>query len=168
MKIEIKNRYNGTIICSGEFESLKQAVEKNSADLSSADLRSANLGSANLGSADLSFADLSFANLSFADLGSADLRSADLSSANLSSANLRSANLGSANLNKEIYYIGNIGNRNDFTLYNIKTDEITCGCWRGNLKDLNKRVIETYKNKNKLYYKEYANAIKFFKNMRNK
>ena len=45
--IEIKNRFNGNIIISGEYDSLIVALEKNR--------------SANLCSADLSFADLSSA-----------------------------------------------------------------------------------------------------------
>jgi len=86
---EIKNRFTGAIIIeAGKYASIKEAVERNSADLRSADLSSA----------DLSFADLSFANLRFADLSFADLRSANLSYADLRYANLRSADLSSANL----------------------------------------------------------------------
>ena len=59
MKIEIKRWDNGKIIVCGEYESIKECLEKNSsADLSSADLRSANLRSA-----DLRYADLRSANL---------------------------------------------------------------------------------------------------------
>ena len=124
MKIEIRRWDNNEIIVYGEYESIKDCLEKNnnksfyranlsSADLSSADLRyanlsyanlsyadlrSANLRSANLSSADLSSANLSYANLSSANLSSADLRYANLSYANLSSPNLSYANLSSANL----------------------------------------------------------------------
>jgi hypothetical protein len=99
MLIEIKNRWDNSIIIAGEYESIKDCLEKNSyANLRSADLRSANLRSANLRSADLRSADLRSANLSSANLRSANLRSADLRSADLSSANLRSADLRSANL----------------------------------------------------------------------
>ena len=80
MKIEIKDRFDDEkIIISGEYESVKDCLEKN---------RSVNLCSADLYSADLYSANLSYADLSYADLRSADLRSADLSSANLYSANL--------------------------------------------------------------------------------
>jgi len=54
MKIEIKNRWNGSIILSGEYESIKDCLEKN---------REANLYGANLSRADLSGANLSGVNL---------------------------------------------------------------------------------------------------------
>ena len=98
MLIEIKNRFNGSVLFSHDCEenSLKITLEmaiKASADLRCANLRSADLRSANLRSANLSSADLRYANLS-----SADLRSANLSYANLSYADLRYANLSSADL----------------------------------------------------------------------
>ena len=105
IKIEIKNRFTGSIIFeySKENNTVKQTVlqfikeeldkGKSYADLSSADLRSADLSSA-----DLRYADLRYADLSYADLSSANLRYADLSSANLRYANLRYANLSSADL----------------------------------------------------------------------
>jgi hypothetical protein len=44
MKIEIKNRFNRSIILCGEYESIKDCLEKNrTADLSGADLSGANL-----------------------------------------------------------------------------------------------------------------------------
>jgi len=49
MKIEIKNRFNGSIILCGEYESVADCINKNSsADLRSADLRSADLRYADL------------------------------------------------------------------------------------------------------------------------
>ena len=54
MKIEIKNRYNGNVIISGKYESIKDCLEKNK----DADLRGANLGGAYLGGANLRGADL--------------------------------------------------------------------------------------------------------------
>ena len=48
MLIEIKNRFNGKVILSGEYESLKDCLVKNSgADLSGADLSGADLSGAN-------------------------------------------------------------------------------------------------------------------------
>ncbi len=96
MKLEIKNRFSGSVIFSIETENWKLAVE--AAIKSYANLSYANLSSANLRSADLSYANLSYANLSYANLSYANLRSADLSYANLSYANLSYANLSSANL----------------------------------------------------------------------
>jgi hypothetical protein len=100
MKIEIKNRWDGTkIVICGEYESIKDCLERNkSANLQSADLQSADLRFANLRFANLQFADLQSADLRSADLQSADLRFADLQSADLRFANLRSADLRSANL----------------------------------------------------------------------
>ena len=109
MKIEIRRWDNNEIILCGEYESIKDCLEKNKdksfyrANLSYANLRFANLHSANLSSADLSSADLRFADLSsadlrFANLSSADLSYADLNSANLSYADLNSADLSSADL----------------------------------------------------------------------
>ncbi len=121
MKFKISNRFDGSILFSGEFGSLKLCVEaaiKSKANLRYADLRSANLQYADLHSADLRYAnlqyadlryanlryadlhyaDLRYANLQYADLHSADLHYANLQYADLRYANLRSANLQSANL----------------------------------------------------------------------
>jgi len=96
MKIEIKNRFTGSIIFEYTKENntisetvkeyIRQELEKGRG---SADLRYANLHSANLRSADLRSADLHSANLSSANLRYANLHSANLSSADLSSADLR-------------------------------------------------------------------------------
>ena len=70
--IEIKNRFNGRIIISGKYTSIKNALEENpGADLSGADLSRADLSGANLYGADLSGADLSRADLYGADLSGA-------------------------------------------------------------------------------------------------
>ena len=84
MKIEIKNRFNGSILFEGEFESLKVALEiavKGDADLRDAYLSGAYLRGANLSGADLSGADLSGANQIDANLRDAYLRDANLSGA---------------------------------------------------------------------------------------
>jgi hypothetical protein len=91
MKIEIKNRFDGTAIHFGEYEDVRTCL------LSALKAR-ANLYGANLYGADLSGADLSGANLSGADLSGADLYGANLSGANLYGANLSGANLSGANL----------------------------------------------------------------------
>ena len=103
IKIEIKNRWTGTIIFEYEKENntikdtLLEAI-KSGAYLCSAYLSGADLRSADLSGADLSGANLSGAYLCGADLSGADLRSADLSGANLSGADLSGADLRSANL----------------------------------------------------------------------
>jgi uncharacterized protein YjbI with pentapeptide repeats len=74
MNIEIKNRFTGKIIIVGEYESIKDAVEKNRG----ADLYGAYLYGANLRGADLYGANLRGANLRGADLGGAYLGGAYL------------------------------------------------------------------------------------------
>ena len=64
MKIEIKNRFNDEIILCGEYESIKDCLEKNK----TADLTVANLTGASLYGANLTRADLYGANLYGADL----------------------------------------------------------------------------------------------------
>ena len=159
------------------------------ADLSSADLSYANLRYADLSYADLRYADLSYADFRYADLSYADLRSANLSYANLSSANLssadfryadlsyadlryadlRSANLRYANLSyaktdKRYIQIGCIGSSKRVTTYCFEDDEITCGCFKGTLKEFEKQVKETHKD-NKQYLNEYLGAIKYIKSI---
>ena len=149
-------------------------ADLSSADLSSADLSSANLSSANLRYANLSYADLSSANLRYANLRSADLsyanlryanlRSADLRSADLRSANLRFANLSYAKTDKRYIQIGCIGSSKRVTTYCFEDDEITCGCFKGTLKEFEKQCKETHKD-NKQYLNEYLGAIKYIKSI---
>ena len=87
-KIEIKNRWTGSILFEYEKENntMKDTVEK-------AVKQNANLEGANLEGANLRGADLEGANLGGADLGGANLGGADLRGANLGGAYLREANL---------------------------------------------------------------------------
>ena len=115
MKIEIKSRWDASVLFSIEKESIKLAVE--AAVKSRADLTRANLTRANLTDAYLTGAYLAGANLTGAYLTRANLRSADLTRANLTGAyltradltgaDLRSANLTGANLTdaKNMYKI---------------------------------------------------------------
>ena len=104
MKIEIKNRYTNKIILCGEYESVKECLEKNrttnlyGASLYGASLDGANLYGANLSGAYLSGASLDGANLYGANLSGANLYGANLYGAYLSGANLSGANLDGANL----------------------------------------------------------------------
>jgi len=99
MKIEIKHRFTGNIIVSGEYNSVKDCLEKNrGADLSGADLRDAYLSGADLSGAYLRGAYLRDAYLRDADLRGADLSGADLRDAYLSGADLRGAYLRDAYL----------------------------------------------------------------------
>jgi hypothetical protein len=177
IKIEIKNRFTGSIIF--EFkkdkntisetvkEYIRQEIEKgkSSADLRSADLRSADLRSADLRSADLRSADLRSADLSYADLSYADLRYADLRSADLRSADLRSAGLSYADLDKKYIQIACIGSRKGMTTYCYEDDIIWCGCYKGTLEEFEKKVSEAHKN-NPRYLKEYIGAINYIKSLK--
>ena len=87
MKIEIKNRFTQKVILCGEYENIKDCLQKNSG----ADLRGAYLSGADLRGADLSDADLSGADLRGAYLRGAYLRGADLSGVDLRGAYLRGA-----------------------------------------------------------------------------
>ena len=113
IKIEIRNRWTGSVV----FEYTKEgntitetvldAIRRGAdlrdtdlygADLCDADLRGANLSDADLCDADLRDADLRGADLRVADLLGANLSDADLSDADLRGADLRSADLRGANL----------------------------------------------------------------------
>ena len=103
IKIEIRNRWTGSVVF--EYtkeentitETVLEAIRRD-ADLRCADLRCANLRCADLRCADLRCADLRDADLRDANLRDADLRDADLCGADLRDANLRCANLRCADL----------------------------------------------------------------------
>ena len=86
IKIEIRNRWTGSVV----FEYTKEGNTITETVLD-AIRRGADLRDTDLYGADLCNADLRGANLSDADLCDADLRSADLRGANLCGANLRDA-----------------------------------------------------------------------------
>ena len=90
MKIEIKNRFNGSVIFECEALNIKAALEI--AVSKKVDLGGANLGGANLRGA----------NLRGANLGGANLRGANLGDANLGGANLRGAYLGGARYGDDV------------------------------------------------------------------
>jgi hypothetical protein len=108
MKIQIKNRFDDSIIFEHESENntiketLLKAIESGAnlygANLDGANLDGANLDGANLDGANLYGANLYGANLSGANLYGANLYGANLDGANLSGANLYGANLYGANL----------------------------------------------------------------------
>ena len=103
MKIEIKNRWTGSVLFEVDIGSSKLAVEaavKGGADLRRADLHGADLREADLRGADLLGANLHEADLHGADLRGADLREADLHGADLHEADLRGADLHGADLEK--------------------------------------------------------------------
>ena len=93
-QIKIVSRFDSkNVLVCGKYESVKDCVEKNGADLSGADLYGEDLSGASLDRANLRGADLRRA-----DLRGADLRRADLIGASLDRADLRGASLYGANL----------------------------------------------------------------------
>ena len=113
IKIEIRNRWTGSVvfeytkegntITETVLDAIRRGADLHSAYLRGTDLRGANLCGANLCDVDLRGAYLRGANLCGADLYGADLcganlRNADLRGSNLYSADLRGTDLRGANL----------------------------------------------------------------------
>ena len=108
IKIEIRNRWTGSVvfeytkegntITETVLDAIRRGADLRDADLCGADLRGSNLRSANLCDADLCDANLCGAYLRGANLYGADLCDANLCDANLRDANLRDADLRGANL----------------------------------------------------------------------
>ena len=98
IKIEIRNRWTGSILF--EYSSVDNTLAKTIAEAlkSEADLRGADLYEANLRGANLCGANLCEADLYGANLCGANLCEADLYEANLYGADLRGADLCGANL----------------------------------------------------------------------
>ena len=117
IKIEIRNRWTGSVV----FEYTKEGntitetvldAIRRGADLRGADLRDANLCGANLRDANLCDADLCDANLRDANLCGADLHGSNLRCANLYGVNLRGADLRCANLYGANLYGANLYDAN--------------------------------------------------------
>ena len=108
IKIEIRNRWTGSVvfeytkegntITETVLEAIRRGANLRGANLRGVNLRDADLCDADLRGADLRDADLCSANLRGVNLCGANLRSADLCSADLRSADLRGVNLCSADL----------------------------------------------------------------------
>ncbi len=108
IKIEIRNRWTGSVvfeytkegntITETVLDAIRRGADLRDTDLYGADLCDADLRGANLSDADLCDADLRDADLRGADLRDADLHGANLSDADLSDADLRGADLRSADL----------------------------------------------------------------------
>ena len=108
IKIEIRNRWTGSVvfeytkegntITETVLDAIRRGANLRDANLRDADLRDANLYGADLCDANLRDANLRGANLRDADLRDANLRCANLCGANLYGADLRGANLRGANL----------------------------------------------------------------------
>ena len=137
LKIQIKNRFTGSII----FEYTK---ENNTVSETVKEYIKQGLA----------------AGKSYADLSSADLRYA-----NLRSANLRYADLRYANLDKRYIQVACIGSSKRMTTYCFDDDIVWCGCFKGTLQEFEKQVNETHKD-NEQYLKEYVGFINYLKSLK--
>jgi uncharacterized protein YjbI with pentapeptide repeats len=102
MLIEIKSWINNSVLYSGDFETIKDAVEdavKNRASLNGASLNGASLNGASLNGAYLNGASLNGASLNRASLDGASLDGASLNGASLNGAYLNRASLNGVSLN---------------------------------------------------------------------
>ena len=136
-----------------------------------ADFSGKSLDGASLNGANLDGASLNGASLNGASLDGASLYRASLNGANLNGANLDGASLYRASGIGRVVSIRGIGSRQGTTIYFIDKDNIRCGCWNnyqgGTLAEFEERVGSVYAEDSQ-YYKEYALAIDFFKEMQNK
>jgi len=157
MKIEILNRYDNKVILCGEYEGIRDCLEKNR----DAYLEGANLWGANLWGANLEGANLRDAYLEGANLRGANLRDANLEGANLWGANLRGANLeGAKNYYNSIDFAIEIIRRQEIKYFTPKEwqiiGQITVHrlCWEEIRKDY-KDVVSILKKLDKLGWGEY-------------
>ena len=163
MKIEIKNRYNGNVIISGKYESIKDCLEKNKdadlegADLGGADLRGADLGGADLRGANLRGADLEGADLGGAYLSGADLRGADLRGTYLEGADLRDAKNYSENHDffQELVRREKVDNFTETQWSYIGQIVIHRLCWDSIKKRFGKKILPVFKVLAKSGFDEY-------------
>jgi len=147
MKIEIKNRYTNKIILCGEYDSVKDCLEKNK--------------NANLSRANLSGANLSGVNLSGVNLSGANLSRADLSGANLSGAYLSGAENYSESHDFFIQLIKN--NSNKFTKHEKEVASMIFAfrlCWKSIRKEYNTCARGIFKKLAGLGWSEYADKFK--------
>ena len=173
IKIQIKNRWTGSVLFEYEKEentikdTLSEAV-KQGADLGGADLEGAYLGGADLGGADLRDADLGGADLRGAYLGGADLGGAYLGGADLRGAYLGGADLGGAYLRdwgklQDILITGPLGSRKAYTTC-YKTDKgiyVKCGCFSGTLDEFVAKVKKTHSGNT--HERDYLALVEFVK-----
>ena len=156
--IEIRNRWDNKVIICGEYESIKDCLEKNrGANFWGADLRGANLGGA----------DLRDANLEGAYLEGADLRDADLEGANLRDANLEGANLeGAKNYVSSHYFFAEIIRRQKTDYFTDKEWAIIGKiiikvlCWDTIKKEFGKSAMSIFKKCSKVGFSEWEEQYK--------
>ena len=112
MLIEIKNRYDSSVIFSHDVENnsikltletaIKEKIDLKNANLSNAKLKYSNLRFADLSNVDFYHADLRDSDFSYADLSNTDLIDSFLNNSNFSNSALEGSNLNNANLESVI------------------------------------------------------------------
>lgn len=101
-----------------------------------------------------------------ANLYGADLYMANLYESNLRGANLYGANLREAKTDKRYVIVSCVGSRKDSTTYCFDDDIVWCGCWKGNLDDFEKIVLEKYPDKDNKHHKEYIGFINYLRSLK--
>ena len=99
---EIKNRWSGETIASGEAETLREfviALIRAGHDLSGSNLRGSDLSGSDLRGSNLRDSDLSGSNLRGSDLSGSDLSGSDLRGSNLRDSDLRGSDLRGTKIN---------------------------------------------------------------------
>ncbi len=142
MKIEIKNRFTGSIIF--EYTKDNNTISETVKEYIRQEIQKGKSG---------------------ADLSGADLSGAYLSRANLSRADLSRAYLSGANLDKKYISVSCIGSSKRMTTYCFEDDIIWCGCFKGTLVQFETQVNETHEN-NEQYLKEYLGFINYLKSLK--
>ena len=146
MNIEIKSRYNDSVLFSGEYASLADAV------IAAAKIH-----------ANLYRADLCRANLSGANLSGANLSGADLCRANLYRANLKDQSKVAAG--NAVVQIGPIGSRGA-TMVAFNTDKgirVQTGCFFGDADSFLAAVLDTHVGNE--HATNYRNALELAASM---
>ena len=163
--IEIKSRWNGEVLYSGEHASLKEAVE--AAVKARANLARANLAGAYLAGANLTDADLTDAYLAGACLVGADLVGADLTDAKVGKGGDEATLVGP----RPVVQIGPIGSRNDWLLVFWCGDagvRISTGCQKQIAESyFLKRLAEAHGEDEQanIHAKHYIEALAFAKRL---
>ncbi len=179
MEIEIKHMITNEIIISGEYESIKDCLQKNRnidlsyVDLSDAnlcyvDLHCANLSYANLRGADLSCANLSYVNFCGANLSWVDFCFADLRYVNFCGAELHGTNLSCASL-LGAEYRGEKLNKEPVQLLGLKyfvmitKEQIKIGCEEHRVGEWEKfedsQIIKMYGESSLVWWKKHKKII---------
>ena len=178
IKIQIKNRWTGSVFFEYEkedntikdtlIEAVKEGADLRGADLRGADLRGADLRGTDLRGTDLRGADLRGAGLRGTDLegaylGGAYLGGADLEGAYLEGADLRGADLGGWGKLQDILIIGPLGSRKAYTIC-YKTEKgiyVQCGCFKGTIDEFVEKVKQ--KHQGNTHERDYLAMVEFVK-----